>query len=412
MNRKISVNLAITIAIIAMTVTFSITIILAMQMFDNTVSSVNEKEQQYAKLSELDRYVRANEYYEIKNDTLNDMLGSGYVLGTGDRNARYYTAKSYTELLDIQSGKLVGIGVEAMNDSSSGYARITKVYADSPASELGMVEGGYITRINDVDVKTLTSSDAITAALRGEAGTSVSITYLGLDMTETAYEVTRRSYAVPTVISRMLGTECGYIDLSDFNESTGADFSYGVNRLISGGAKYLVIDLRGTSSTDLDEALRCADTLVPEGDMALIEYRNGTREVLGSSDESSCSVPVVCVVDNATANAAELLAAVVRQAGNGRIVGDRTAGKGVVMSQPHRMSDGSAVVITTGKLIMADESSFDGVGLTLDNETSLNQDELPFAGESVEDSDTQIRKAVEVAANMLTNTGTAEAAQK
>ena len=82
MNRKISVNMAVTIAIIAMTVTFSVTMVLAMRLFDNTVSSVNEKESQYTKLSELDRYVRDNEFYAVNNDTLNDMLASGYVLGT------------------------------------------------------------------------------------------------------------------------------------------------------------------------------------------------------------------------------------------------------------------------------------------------------------------------------------------
>ena len=84
--------MAVTIAIIAMTVTFSVTMVLAMRLFDDTVSSVNEKESQYTKLSELDRYVRDNEFYAVNNDTLNDMLASGYVLGTGDKYARYYTA--------------------------------------------------------------------------------------------------------------------------------------------------------------------------------------------------------------------------------------------------------------------------------------------------------------------------------
>ena len=120
MNRKISVSMAVTIAIIAMTVTFSVTMVLAMRLFDDTVSSVNEKESQYTKLSELDRYVRDNEFYAVNNDTLNDMLASGYVLGTGDKYARYYTAKGYADLLAMQSGKTMGIGVMAVNDPPSG----------------------------------------------------------------------------------------------------------------------------------------------------------------------------------------------------------------------------------------------------------------------------------------------------
>ena len=95
MNKKISISLAITIAIIAMTVTFSVTMVLAGQRFNNTVSSVKEKENMYSKLAEIDKYVRDNAYYEINDDTLNDTIASGYMLGTGDRAAVYYTANAY-----------------------------------------------------------------------------------------------------------------------------------------------------------------------------------------------------------------------------------------------------------------------------------------------------------------------------
>ena len=65
MNRKISLGMAVTIVILAMTVTFSITMLLAMRLFDSTVSSVKEKESMYNKLAEVDRYVRGNDYYDI-----------------------------------------------------------------------------------------------------------------------------------------------------------------------------------------------------------------------------------------------------------------------------------------------------------------------------------------------------------
>ena len=117
MNKKISISLAITIAIIAMTVTFSVTMVLAGQRFNNTVSSVKEKENMYSKLAEIDKYVRDNAYYEINDDTLNDTIASGYMLGTGDRAAVYYTANAYAELQDIADGKLMGIGVEIVKDA-------------------------------------------------------------------------------------------------------------------------------------------------------------------------------------------------------------------------------------------------------------------------------------------------------
>ena len=112
MNRKISLGMAVTIVILAMTVTFSITMLIAMRLFDSTVNSVKEKESMYNKIAEVDRYVRSNDYYTIDEATLYDRLTAGYLLGTGDKYARYYTANAYTELMNIQSGKILGIGVE------------------------------------------------------------------------------------------------------------------------------------------------------------------------------------------------------------------------------------------------------------------------------------------------------------
>ena len=134
MNRKISVGMTVTIVILAMTVTFSITMLMAMRLFDHTVTSVKEKESMYNKVAEVDRYVRANDYYDIDETVLYDRLTAGYLLGTGDKYARYYTASAYTDLLNAQSGKLMGIGVELAIDQS-GYAKVTKVYDESPAKE-------------------------------------------------------------------------------------------------------------------------------------------------------------------------------------------------------------------------------------------------------------------------------------
>ena len=152
MNRKISVGMTVTIVILAMTVTFSITMLMAMRLFDHTVTSVKEKESMYNKVAEVDRYVRANDYYDIDETMLYDRLTAGYLLGTGDKYARYYTAAAYTDLLNAQSGKLMGIGVELAIDQS-GYAKVIKVYDESPAKEAGLQRGDYITTIDGADIR-------------------------------------------------------------------------------------------------------------------------------------------------------------------------------------------------------------------------------------------------------------------
>ena len=114
MNKKITVNLALAIAIIAMTVTFVITMLLSMNLFDRTVSNVRAKEVMYNKVAEIDKNVRANYYGEINNDSLYDYLCAGYIAGIGDKNATYYTAKQYMELQGIQNGQVIGVGVDVV----------------------------------------------------------------------------------------------------------------------------------------------------------------------------------------------------------------------------------------------------------------------------------------------------------
>ena len=104
MSKKISLGVAATIAIIAMAVTFSLTMVVSMKMFNTTVSSVKNKERQYNKLSEIDRFVRAGEYFTIDEDTLNDRLAAGYMNGINDKYAVYYTAKEYSEKQSVEKG--------------------------------------------------------------------------------------------------------------------------------------------------------------------------------------------------------------------------------------------------------------------------------------------------------------------
>ena len=229
MNKKISISLAITIAIIAMTVTFSVTMVLAGQRFNNTVSSVKEKENMYSKLAEIDKYVRDNAYYEINDDTLNDTIASGYMLGTGDRAAVYYTANAYAELQDIADGKLMGIGVDVVKDAS-GAARIIRVYDDSPAAEAGLEKGGYITAIDGTDVKGLTR-DNVTSRLRGETGTTVTVTYLSPASEEQEITLTRSRYTIPCVEYELLAE---FQAIYEEEQAKQADMAAALDAIYSG----------------------------------------------------------------------------------------------------------------------------------------------------------------------------------
>lgn len=398
MSKKISLGVAATIAIIAMAVTFSLTMAVSMKMFNTTVSSVKNKERQYNKLSEIDRFVRAGEYFTIDEDTLNDRLAAGYMNGINDKYAVYYTAKEYSEKQSVEKGTLTGIGVAVVNDTSSGYARIIRLYDNSPAAEAGMQVGGFITAINDESTRNITSTARLTSKLLGEEGTTTTITYLTPDRQEQQLNLVHSNYKTPSIYTRqMVADACGYIRIDAFTSGTASEFKAAVDELLQQGANSLVFDLRDNTGENLNAALVAADYCVPSGEIAKQQDRDGNVTVLRMSDETKINVPIVCLVNGSTAGSAELFANALRKMAGATLVGTKTAGKGVVLSDAQSFSDGSAAYITVGLLLDNEDQTWNEEGLRPDIDAALSVDEQNAYYDYTLDTDPQISKAVNAA---------------
>lgn len=395
MSKKVSLGVAATVTLIAMAVTFSMTMTVSMNMFNNTVSSVKNKERMYNKLSEVDRYVRANEYFDINDDTLNDTIASGYMLGISDRYARYYSAKAYSERVGLANGRLMGIGVSVVKDPSSGYARIIRVYDNTPATNVGLEVGGFITAIGDTSTRSMSDTAAMTSALLGEEGSTVSIKYLTPLREEQSFEIAHANYTTPSISTvRLMDNGVGYLRIDSFTSGTAVEFRNAVNSLTNQGATSLIFDLRDNSGENLNAALVATDYCVPSGLIAQSQDKGGNVADLRMSDENEITLPMVCLVNGSTASGAELFANALRKMAGATIVGSTTAGKGVLLSDPQSLSDGSAVVITVGILLDNEGKNWNGTGLTPDVDASLTNDEQSSYYDFTVDNDPQIAKAI------------------
>ena len=395
MSKKVSLGVAATVTLIAMAVTFSMTMTVSMNMFNNTVSSVKNKERMYNKLSEVDRYVRANEYFDINDDTLNDTIASGYMLGISDRYARYYSAKAYSERVGLANGRLMGIGVAVVKDPSSGYARIIRVYDNTPATNVGLEVGGFITAIGDTSTRSMSDTAAMTSALLGEEGSTVNIKYLTPLREEQSFEIIHANYTTPSISTvRLMDNGVGYLRIDSFTSGTAVEFRNAVNSLTNQGATSLIFDLRDNSGENLNAALVATDYCVPSGLIAQSQDTGGNVTDLRMSDENEITLPMVCLVNGSTASGAELFANALRKMAGATIVGSTTAGKGVLLSDPQSLSDGSAVVITVGILLDNEGKNWNGTGLTPDVDASLTNDEQSSYYDFTVDSDPQITKAI------------------
>lgn len=401
MSKKVNLAVAATVTLIAMAVTFSITMVVSQEMFNDTVQDVKNRERMYNKLSEIDRYVRNNAYGDINEDTLNDRIAAGYMLGIDDPYARYYSAAAYSEQVGVESGRLMNIGVSVVKDASSGYARILRVYDNSPADENGLAAGGFITAIDGTSVRTLADTAAINSALLGEAGSAVSIDYLTPDRQEQSYEITRANYTTTTVYPQLTADGIGYIRVDAFSANTGVEFRTAVQSMQDQGATALLFDLRDNTGENLNAALIAADACVPAGLIAQSQAKDGTTEDLRVSDDNEVTLPMVCLVNGNTSGGAELFANALRKMSGATIVGTTTAGMGVLLGDPQSFSDGSAAVITVGLLLDNEGATWNEVGLTPDIEAALTADEQSSYYDFTIDTDPQIRRALNAVAALV-----------
>lgn len=362
MNKKISLGLALSLIAIASAVTFILTSFFSLQSFNKKVVDVNEKAKKYNSLQLLDTYVRDNYFGEIDESELNDGILKGYVAGLADNYSRYLSADEYIEEQNDNAGELIGLGL-TLSEDESGYIRIDDIIADSPATESGIQKGDIIISVDGVDVIETGFNESV-EAMNGSEGTSITLT-IRRNGVDTDYTFTRRSIELVTVTGELIDGSIGYIKIDGFKQNTPEQFIETLQHLTSNGAKALIFDLRDNPGGLVESVEECLDPLLPEGVIAIAEYKDGHSETIVYSDSSELDVPMAVIVNKNTASAAELFAASLRDFEKAELVGEKTYGKGV-MQITTEMENGGAVVLTVAEYRTTVSECYDKIGLSPD----------------------------------------------
>lgn len=407
MGKKITLGTAITLIIIAVAITVSLTMVLALRNFNEKVSGITERENMFAKFTEIDNYVRQNRS-DIDEETLMDGVAKGYLSGINDPYALYMSAETYSAYVAASSQTVAGVGITASMDSD-GYMLVGKVYEGSTAASAGILPGDLIIKVDDINLSADTYAES-EALLIGEAGTKVTLK-VRRDGEDTEMEITRR-VLTPTNVTAVPFDNYYYIRVDDFTESTPDQFSKAVEKAISAGAQYLVFDVRSVNSGLISSAATVLDRLVGSGDMLYVEYNDGSKETLYTSNSRETDIPMVVLVNESTAGAAEFFAAGLRDFGKAKIVGMQTAGVGS-LQKIYKLDDGSAIQLTIGKYYLANsDTAWEGFGVVTDHMVSL--DYTPdFSNLSAIDPgfDAQFAKAIEVASASISTNGEGQPAE-
>lgn len=324
---------------------------------------------------------------EIATKALEDGLIRGYVAGLGDPYSVYYNEEESKELLSSLEGEFSGIGVLVSQDKNTNLITFVTVYEDSPAAKAGFQDGDVLYKVDGEDI-TAQDLDTVVAKMRGEKGTKVDITVVrqgtGKEITNT---VTRDTVEVQTVASKMLDGKIGYIQISQFDMVTEAQFSKALKELQSKGAKGFVFDVRSNPGGSLDTVCKILDSILPKGTIVYTEDKNGKKETISSDDKHQLNLPMAVLVNGNSASASEIFSGAIQDYGVGTIVGTKTYGKGIVQ-QLFSLGDGTYIKLTISEYFTPKGRTIHKKGVTPDVVIEYKASE--------DGTDNQLEKAIEV----------------
>lgn len=332
------------------------------------------------------------EYYlgDVTNEQLEEGLYRGLIEATGDPYAEYFTAEELLELEESTSGIYYGIGAYVGIDSDTQYCKISSVIANTPAEEAGLQAEDVIVKVDGTDTRGMTTTEVV-ALIKGEEHTEVVLTiYRKGEPDYLEVPVTRRKVEAPTVEYEMLEDGMAYIVIAQFDTVTVDQFAEKLEQARSEGMKGLIIDLRGNPGGTLYSAVEIARMILPEGLIVYMEDKNGEREEYSCDGKQQLEVPLVVLVDDNSASAAEILSGAVKDYGIGTLVGTKTFGKGIVQ-KVFGITDGSGVKLTISHYYTPKGNDIHEVGIEPDVEVELDVDKYVEDG-----SDNQLECAKEI----------------
>lgn len=363
----------------------------------NAISASERLQGAYEKIAEIDAAFKNYSVYDFDQDTLEKWMINGYLTGTGDTYAYYYTAEEMKRFFSDLNGESEGIGISVIYDAENYALEIISVFPGSSGEKAGVLVGDKIVTAGE-EKKTVAELgyEGTVAMLRGEAGTKAVFTvYRNGEYVD--FEVERAEYTEVSVTAHICSTDAsvGIIRISSFNTATVEQFKSAIKELTDKGAEKLVFDVRYNPGGELNSVCQILDLLLPEG--PIIRASSGADKeisIIQSSDKNELNMPMAVLVNGSTASAGELFTAALKDYNKAVIVGVTTYGKGTMQSTRY-LSDGSGLKLTTEYYYPPFSDNYNGVGISPD--VVIEQDK---ALENVnfykitDEQDTQLQAAI------------------
>ena len=296
-----------------------------------------------------------------------------------DPYSKYLDEHELTSLFDNTNGRYTGIGIEVKNVDEK--MTIIDVVNNSPAKIAGVLPGDKIISVNNnsADNRTI---DEVATLIRESKFANIALTVKRDNTKELiTFHVARRQINLESASSELLDSGTGYLAINNFSNHTLHEVALQVAALQSHFGyplKGLVIDLRDNPGGTLQSAVAVSDLFLQSGTIVTTKGRfyDANQAFYAKRGDILKGAPIVVLINENSASAAEILAAALKDNKRATIVGSQSFGKGSVQSLIPLGDGNTALKLTTAKYYTPLGQSIDGIGITPDvaiNQTSLSQ---------------------------------------
>lgn len=334
--------------------------------------------------------ITANYYDNIDEKSLVDAAINGMLNYLGDPYTTYLDKTNTNSLTDALAGTYEGIGIEVSKNENN-EIEVKTVFDDTPSSEAGLLVGDVILKINEEDVTTKTTTDAV-AIIKSSKSSNIKLQIKRNEEIKDI-DVVRKELYLPVVSSELLSQNdknIGYIAVEKFSETVFEQFSKELNKLEKNSLDGLIIDLRNNTGGFLVGATKMAELFLEKGKVIYSLQSKLDNEVTKDETDEKRDYKVYILVNKSSASASEILAAALKYSYGAKLVGTTTYGKGKVQ-KTSKLSDGTMYKYTSAKWLTPNGDCIDGIGLSPDLNVELSEE---YANNMTKENDNQLQMAL------------------
>lgn len=342
-------------------------VLILLGLYDSKVSALDKGIYKEIKIfNEVFDMVKKNYVDEVDSSTLIRGAINGMIRSL-DPHSSFMTPDLYKELEVETQGQFGGIGIEITILKE--VLTVVSPIEDTPAFNAGVKSGDQIIKIDGKSTKDITIMEAV-KKLRGPRDTKVTITIMRENMSKPKDIVlTRAIIQIKSVKSKILEDNIGYIRIASFHERTTDDLRKALREFSEKlqSMKGLVLDLRNDPGGLLIQAIEVSDMFLKSGIIVSTRGRTKNMETkaMARNDGNEITCPIVVLVNEGTASAAEIVAGALQDNGRALIIGTQTFGKASVQTVI-ALEDGSALKLTTARYYTPKGRSIQAEGIKPD----------------------------------------------